>query len=160
MRYLLRHLLSASCVIAAIVGLAPVASAQSALVDLSKPQPGKSRFVLNTDLTPADLGAVGEPKAAPAALSRVPACGEGCKMEQPVQARADQPAEPAEDRSGSNRSRTVAVVGIGGAGSQTARPTKDRPVAVNAYTRKDGTPVSAHTRTTPSSRFGFRLRRR
>lgn len=160
----MRHLLSAFCVVAAIVGLVSVASAQSGLVDLSQPQPGKSRFVLNADLTPADLGAVEQPKAVPAvALSRVPACGEGCRIEQPVSARTDQvrtdrPAEPVEDRSGSNRSRAVAVIGVGGTGSRALQPAKDRPVAVNPYAHKDGTQVSAHTRSAPSS--GFRFRRR
>jgi hypothetical protein len=81
----MRYLLSASCVIATIVCSATASSAQSAIVDLSEPQTGKSQFVLNADLTPADLGAAPEaPKPVPvAAVSRVPACGEGCKLEQP-----------------------------------------------------------------------------
>jgi hypothetical protein len=74
-----------SCLFVAVaIALPSIASAQN-IVDLSKPQTGKSRFVLKSDMTPADLGRVEEEKAVPvAALSRVPACGEGCRMEQPV----------------------------------------------------------------------------
>jgi hypothetical protein len=103
------------------------ASAQSALVDLSMPQTGKSRFVLNPDLTPADLGAAEEQKAVPvAAVSRVPACGEGCKMQQP-----DLPREPSygyRDESGSSRTRNgTRVIFIsnvnGNQPQQAAKPT-------------------------------------
>jgi hypothetical protein len=64
---------------------APLSGAHAqGIVDLSKPQTGKSRFVLNSDMTPADLGARQAAKPAPVAVvSRAPACGEGCKMEQP-----------------------------------------------------------------------------
>jgi hypothetical protein len=60
--------------------------------------------VLNADMTPADIGAAQDQKAMPvAAMSRVPACGEGCKLEQP-----DRPRETAygsQDQSSSDRSR-------------------------------------------------------
>ena len=40
-----------------LAGVVPSSSfAQSAVVDLSKPQIGKSEFVLNSDFTAADLG--------------------------------------------------------------------------------------------------------
>ena len=80
----MRHLLSASCILAIVAATSSGASAQS-IVDLSKPQTGKSRFVLNPDLTPATLGGLPEQKPKPVqAAARTPACGEGCKMEQPV----------------------------------------------------------------------------
>jgi hypothetical protein len=156
----MRYLLSAYCVVVTIALAPSDALAQSAIVDLSKLQPGTSRFVLNADMTPAALGVVAEPqKPTPAAVvSRVPACGEGCKLEQPRQARTNRPSEPEEIRSGSNRGGTVAVVGAPGSDTRKMQANKDRPVAVSAHTRKDGTQVSAHTRSAPSS--GFRFRRR
>lgn len=154
----MRRVIGTLLVAASLASAVPsVASAQS-IVDLSKLQTGKSRFVLNPDLTPADIGAAETVKPTPvAALSGVPACGEGCKMEQPVQARAADSREPEEARSGS-RGRVVAIVGVGGSHPQKVQPAKDRTVFVNAYTRKDGTQVSAHTRSTPSvgRRFGRR----
>lgn len=108
----MRGLLPLSCMIFAIFGFASSASAQS-IVDLSQPQTGKSRFVLNADMTPANLGAAADDEAKPAAsASRVLGCREGCRSDQRI---------------------------------------VDRPVAVNAYTRKDGTHVKAHTRSAPST---------
>lgn len=150
----MRHLLSASCVVAIIAAWAPDASAQG-IVDLTKPQTGKSRFVLNPDLTPADLGATEEEKPVPvAAVSRVPACGEGCKMEQP-----DLPygrTYSYRDDSASYRTRSgtrVIFINNNVNGHQPQQAAKGRPVAVSTYTRKDGTQVSAHTRSAPSFRF-------
>lgn len=68
----------------ALYAATPSGAAAQSIVDWSKPQTGKSRFVLNPDLTPADLGAGEEKKPAPVAVvARAPACGDGCKMEQP-----------------------------------------------------------------------------
>lgn len=71
------------CTFLVTTALPAGASAQS-IVDLSKPQTGKSRFVLNADMTPADLGKGEAPQPMPAAAAapRAPACGEGCKLEQ------------------------------------------------------------------------------
>ncbi len=45
--------------VAAIIAFsAPSGTVAQSIIDLSKPQTGKSRFVLNSDLTPADLGEV------------------------------------------------------------------------------------------------------
>lgn len=77
-------------------------------------------------------------------------------MEQPAQARAADSREPEESRSG-NRGSVVAVVGVGGSEPKKVQSAKDRTVSVNAYTRKDGTQVSAHTRSAPS--LGRRGRR-
>ncbi len=147
-----------ACVVATIVaGTGSGACAQS-VVDLSQPPAGKSRFVLNADMTPANLGV---PQAATpirvSAPSRVPACGEGCTLDQPAQQRAGAPTQPQEDGLGTSRGRSVAVIGVGGYGAQKA-PAKVGFAAANAHARKDGTQVSAHTRRAPSS--GFRLRRR
>jgi hypothetical protein len=106
----MRHVLSVSCLVAAIAGFAPDASAQSAVVDLSEPQTGKSRFVLNADMTPADLGgaAQAEKPMPVAAVSRVPACGEGCKLEQPTMPR--EKAYGYRDEAGSSGTRTRVIV--------------------------------------------------
>lgn len=144
-------------VVAIVAGTASGACAQS-VVDLSRPPAGKSRFVLNADMTPADLGVPQGAKPLPvAAPSRVPACGEGCTLDPPLQQRAGAATQPQEDRSGTSRGRTVAVFGVGGYGAQNADPAKARPVAVGAHARKDGTQVNAHTRSAPS--FSFRRRR-
>jgi hypothetical protein len=154
----MRRILGSLIVTAALAAAAPSGASAQSIVDLSKPQPGKSRFVLNPDLTPADLGAAEAAKPTPAAaLSRVPACGESCKMEPPVQARAADSRAPDEARSG-NRGRVIVAVGAGGSGPQKVRPAKDRTIFVNAHTRKDGTQVGAHTRSAPSFRFRFRRR--
>ena len=155
----MRLLLSASCV-AVIVAVAPSgAGAQSAIVDLSKPQAGKSRFVLNADMTPAALGNAAEAKkpVPVAAAARVPACGEGCKMEQPELPREQ--SYSYRDDSGSHRTRNgTRVIFINNVnGSHPQQAAKGRPVFVSAHTRKDGTQVGAHTRSAPS--FSFRRRR-
>ena len=119
----MRHAVLAVCVAIAFATAPTGASAQSALVDLSKPQSGKSRFVLNADLTPANLGAAEEEKPQPAAAAaRVPACGEGCTMEQPDM--------PREARSGyrrdpySYRTRNgTRVILVGSFGSKQAQQT-------------------------------------
>ncbi|MGD9920956.1 MAG: hypothetical protein AB7V13_05860 [Pseudorhodoplanes sp.] len=69
----------------AFAATVPSIAAAQGIVDLSKPQTGKSRFVLNADMTPADLGRAKDEKTDPvvATVSRVPACGQGCRMEQP-----------------------------------------------------------------------------
>jgi hypothetical protein len=104
----MRHLLSASCILAILAATSSGASAQS-IVDLSKPQIGKSRFVLNPDFTPATLGGMPEQKPKPAeAAARVPACGEGCKMEQPV-VPPEQHAGYSSDERGRYRSSAVPV---------------------------------------------------
>lgn len=95
----------------ALAAAIPAHGHAQSVIDLSKPQTGKSRFVLNADLTPADLGVVEE----------------------------NETPEHVATRSGGR---------IG--------PTADRPVAVKAYTRKDGTTVSAHTRSAPGSRSSRR----
>jgi hypothetical protein len=79
----MRRAVLAVCLAMAFAAAPAAADAQSALVDLSKPQSGKARFVLNADLTPADLGRSEEKQQPALAAARVPACGEGCKMEQP-----------------------------------------------------------------------------
>jgi hypothetical protein len=117
----MRHVLSASCVIVAIVGLVSGASAQS-IVDLSKPQTGKSRFVLNADMTPADLGGAAQAVKPVAAVSRVPACGEGCKLEQPMMPR--EKAYGYRDEPGSsgtrNGPRVIAISNVNGHQTQQA----------------------------------------
>lgn len=122
----MRHAVLAVCVAVAFANAPTGADAQSALVDLSKPQAGKSRFVLNTDLTPASLGATEEEKPQPAAAaSRVPACGEGCMMEQPDVPRETRYGYGRDPYSYQTRSRTrVILVGRFGSNQppQTAKP--------------------------------------
>jgi hypothetical protein len=135
----MRHLLPAFCVVAVAAAIPCGAAAQS-IVDLSKPQTGKARFVLNADLTPATLGAPEENRTEeiPAA-ARVPACGEGCRMQQPdlqKSARAAQDREPGSSRSG-NRTRVFILAGGG----------RDKP-APQASQQK------------PAPRKTFRFRRR
>jgi hypothetical protein len=80
----MRHVAYSLMVAAALAVTVPPGATAQSIVDLSKPQTGKSRFVLNSDMTPADLGMREPDKPAPAAVvSRAPACGEGCKLEQP-----------------------------------------------------------------------------
>lgn len=80
----MRHVVGSLIVAAALAATVPSSATAQSIVDLSKPPTGKSRFVLNSDMTPADLGMREPVKPAPVAVvSRVPACGEGCKMEQP-----------------------------------------------------------------------------
>ena len=122
----MRHVVCSLIVAAAFAGTVPSGASAQSIVDLSKPQTGKSRFVLNSDMTPADLGA-GEPeKPAPvAAVSRAPACGEGCKLEQselPREQRYGYRSEP-----GSYRTRSgthVILIGNlnGNQPQQTAKP--------------------------------------
>jgi hypothetical protein len=109
------------CVVAFVLaavgaGTATGAWAQS-IVDLSKPQPGKSRFVLNADMTPADLGVRDEQKVPPAAAaSRIPACGEGCTMYQPTSPRAagsGYSSEAGAYRSGNNARGYFVAAGVG-----------------------------------------------
>jgi hypothetical protein len=122
----MRHVLSVSCLVAVIAGFASDASAQSAVVDLSAPQSGKSRFVLNADLTPADLGgaAQAEKPMPVAAVSRVPACGEGCKLDQPAMPR--EKAYGSRDEAGSSgtrsgtRTRVIVVNNMNGNQAQQA----------------------------------------
>ncbi len=136
----MRILLSASCVIAIVVGQAPLVWAQSAIVDLSKPQTGKSRFVLNADMTPADLGAASEPATPVAVAPRIPACGEGCKLEQPVMPRENAYGYRGEPGSSGSRSgtgpRVIVISNVNG--SQTQQAAKPAP----------------------AQRSGFRMRRR
>ena len=144
--------------VVACAALVPAgAAAQSALVDLSTPQSGKSRFVLKPDMTPADLGRVEEESLPVAAASRVPGCGEGCRMQQPTVHR--EPFAGGRDTPTSQRSQSDArVIVIGNVSNNRPQPAaRQRAVVVNAYTRKDGTVVSAHTRSAPSS---GRIRRR
>lgn len=128
-----------SCVFVAVVGLASSASAQS-IVDFSQPQTGKSRFVLNADMTPADLGAASEPAKPVAVVPRVPACGEGCKLEQPVMPRDK--AHGYRDESGSSGSRSG---------------TGPRVIVVNNVNRNH---TQQAAKPTAVQRSGFRMRRR
>lgn len=127
------------CVFVAVVGLASSASAQS-IVDLSQPQTGKSRFVLNADMTPADLGAASEPARPVAVAPRVPACGEGCKLEQPVMPR--EKAYGYRDEPGSSGSRSG---------------TGPRVIVVNNV---NGNRAQQPAKPAPAQRSGFRMRRR
>jgi hypothetical protein len=114
----MRHLLPAFFVIATVSAMPFQAMAQSALVDLSKPQAGKSRFVFNPNLTPASLG-TGETEEAAMIDARAPACGVGCKMDQPElpkPVRAAYGREPGSYQSG-NRTR-VYIVAAGGSSSE------------------------------------------
>lgn len=105
----MRHVLSASCILAIVAAASSGAAAQSVL-DLSKPQTGKSRFVLNSDMTPATLGVPPDAKAKPVqAAARTPACGEGCKMEQPVLPPEQHAAYGSDERGGRSRSGAVPV---------------------------------------------------
>lgn len=128
-----------TCVFVAVVGLASSASAQS-IVDFSQPQTGKSRFVLNADMTPADLGAASEPAKPVAVVPRVPACGEGCKLEQPVMPRDK--AYGYRDEPGSSGSR-------GGTGP--------RAIVVNNVNRNH---TQQAAKPAVVQRSGFRMRRR
>ncbi|MGV3634345.1 MAG: hypothetical protein ACO1NY_08325, partial [Pseudorhodoplanes sp.] len=90
-----------------------------------QPQTGKSRFVLNADMTPADLGAVAEAARPVAAVSRVPACGEGCKLEQPAKQRDNAYGSRSEagssgSRSGSSGPRVIVVNNVNGNQTQQA----------------------------------------
>jgi hypothetical protein len=153
----MRHILG-SCVVVAFLAAAPAGASAQTIVDLSKPQTGKSRFVLKPDMTPADLGRVEEEKAVPvAALSRVPACGEGCKMEQPELPREQQYGYRDDPNTQRTRSGTRVIFITNVNGSQPQQAAAGRRVSVNAHTRKDGTQVGAHTRSAPS--FSFRRRR-
>ena len=136
----MRILLSASCVIVAMVGLAPAASAQSAIVDLSKPQTGKSRFVLNADMTPADLGAPVQAAKPVAVVSHVPACGEGCKLGQPAMPREKTYGYRDEPGSSGTRSSTGA-----------------RVIVVN---NANGNQTQQAAKPAAAPRSGFRMRRR
>jgi hypothetical protein len=78
-------------------------------------------------------------------------------LDQPLQQRAGAATQPQEDRSGTSRGRTVAVFGVGGYGAQKPDPAKVGSAAANVNARKDGTKVSAHTRSAPS--FSVRRRR-
>jgi hypothetical protein len=134
MRYVATAVLLA---VAILTTAASRASAQSAIVDLSKPEPGTSRFVLNADMTPAALGVVAEPeKPTPvAAVSRVPACGEGCKLEQPVVVR--QSAYGRSGEPGSNRSGTavIAVSKLSGNKTEAAKPAATPRMSVRGRRR-------------------------
>ncbi len=78
-----------------LAGVVPSSSfAQSAIVDLSKPQIGKSEFVLNSDFTAADLGVTrkGDEAKATASSSAVSDwCASGCRMLTPQTASSAQP---------------------------------------------------------------------
>jgi hypothetical protein len=128
-----------SCVFVAVVGLASAASAQS-IVDFSQPQTGKSRFVLNADMTPADLGAASEPATPVAVAPRVPACGEGCKLEQPVMPR--EKAYGYRDEPGASGSRS-------GTGPR-----------VIVISNANGNQAQQAAKPAPAQRSGFRMRRR
>jgi hypothetical protein len=127
------------CVFVAVVVLASSASAQS-IVDLSQPQTGKSRFVFNADMTPADLGAASESSRPVAVAPRVPACGEGCKLEQPVMPR--EKAYGYRDEPGSSGSRSG---------------TGPRVIVVNNV---NGNQAQQAAKPAPAQRSGFRMRRR
>lgn len=126
-------------VFVAVVGLSSAASAQS-IVDLSQPQTGKSRFVLNADMTPADIGAASESARPVAVAPRVPACGEGCKLEQPVMPR--EKAYGYRDEPGSSGSRSG---------------TGPRVIVVNNV---NGNLAQQAAKPAPAQRSGFRMRRR
>jgi hypothetical protein len=116
---------SLSFIVVATVGFASSASAQT-IVDLSQPQTGKSRFVLNADMTPADLGAAAEAAKPIAVVSRVPACGEGCRLEQPV-TRRDSAHGSRDERgsSGARRGTGMRVIVVNNAnGNQTQQASK------------------------------------
>ena len=127
---------------AMLAGVVPSSSfAQSAILDLSKPQIGKSEFVLNSDFTAADLGVTrkgdeAKEKASSSAVSDW--CASGCRMLAPQTASSAQ----ADQRS------AFAPQTRGGSSV----------VVVNAYTRKDGTEVATHTRRSSGFRFGRRRR--
>ena len=123
----MRQLLPVFCVVASVCGAVLDANAQSALVDLSKPQTGKSRYVLNSDMSPATLGSV-EAKPEPVeAVERVPACGEGCKMEQPALPPAPRAAFTGEPGYYQSRSSTRAyVVAVGGKVQQQTEESRAR----------------------------------
>jgi hypothetical protein len=105
----------------------PGASAQS-IVDLSTPQTGKSRYVLNPDLTPADLGSREPRMPAPvAAPARGPACGEGCKLEQPDIPREQRYGERRESNAYSTRSGTRVVLIGSFRGNQSQHAAKPAP---------------------------------
>lgn len=119
------HMLSAFCVVTAVCAAAASGASAQSIVDLSKPQTGKARFVHNADLTPADLGRAEERKAPALAASRVPACGEGCKMEQPELPREARSysygREPGQYRSGGG-TRVIFVGNFGAGGRKAAQP--------------------------------------
>lgn len=108
------------CIWGSVPGLA-----QSSVLDFSKPMTGKSRFGINPDGSPLELGA-------------------------PSQLESDQVQQPGSDAAvvrpcdgGSCRFGGI------GAGAGMGRP---KTVQVNSYTRKDGTFVGSHTRSAPRRR--------
>jgi hypothetical protein len=122
-----------------VTGAVSSAFGQS-IVDLSQPQKGKSRFVLNADMTPADLGAASEPAKPVAVVPRVPACGEGCKLEQPVMRR---------DRVYGYRDEP------GSSGSRSG--TGPRVIVISNV---NGNQTQQAAKPAPAQRSGFRMRRR
>jgi hypothetical protein len=121
----MRHFIMSMAVAGAFAAVVPtVAIAQSAVVDLSKPQTGKARFVLNSDLTPADMGVIQKGPENPGSNERVPACGVGCKLDPTPASASRQASEPAPASAQSrNRSRVFVVAGFGGQGAaKTAQP--------------------------------------
>jgi hypothetical protein len=118
----------------------PQSGAQAqGIVDLSKPQTGKSRFVLNPDMTPADLGAREPQQPAPvAAVARAPACGEGCKMEQPDVVREKRYGyrdEPASSRT-RNGTRVILIGNFNGSQPQQAAKPAPAPRKTFRFRRR------------------------
>lgn len=111
-----------------------VGVAQSSIVDLSKPQTGKSEFVLNADFSAANLGAARKdaetPKVPTSATSDW--CANGCRMVSPEAAATAQPGQ---------RNATTGRSGV---------------VVVSSSTRKDATEAAASKRSSSGVRVGRR----
>ncbi len=107
-------------------------SAQSAVVDLSKPQMGKSEFVLNADFTAANLGGVEKDINAkkPPSSPVSDWCASGCRMA---------PTKPEQSNV---------------AASQAAN--RSSVVVVSANTRKIATEAAASKRSSSRIRIGRR----
>ena len=112
--------------------------AQSAVIDLSQPPTGKSRYVLNSDFTPADLG-IARREAKIEAAPSAPACGILC---QAAAAPGSQEPEPRKQMP----ERETAVQPRGRTG-----------VLLVAGMRRDAPQAAA---TAPRKRISFRFGRR
>ena len=116
-------------IVSIFVGLCWIATAnaESALLDLSKPMAGKSRYVVGANGTPLELGASAETDPSPEAQS-------------------------GSSSSSLTPSLSLSYACRNGGCSASGSPATLRTVYVSGYTRRNGTYVAPYFRTAPRGR--------